>query len=301
MSFSSEVKNELCKVKTPACCRMAECYGMLLFGRAFSLNSIVLNTEYQAVADRLVGHLRRCFRVKATVSLSGVRRNSFTVGVYSKEDCVIIYHRFFAGAVGEGSGLMTEILQKECCVPAFIRGAFLSCGSIVDPRKEYHAEFCLHGNQPAEEFAALLKQQGLSPKISVRGGTKVLYFKGSEQIENLLTLVKATRFMLELAEIKVYKDVRNHYNRVTNCEAANISKTVSAAVAQQKAIARLKKTGGYEKLTAELKAAALLRQTYPDASLQELCRLSETPITKSGLNHRLKKLVELAENTTNRG
>lgn len=294
MSFSSDVKSELCKVKTPACCRLAECLGLLLFGRAFSKNQVVFQTENLHIAERLILQLKSCFQISATLALSGVQRDSYTVGVYAAEDCQKLRKTFgFSGL--EKPCIPVEMLQKDCCVSAFIRGAFLACGSITDPQCEYHAEFCLHKEQPIDDFAVLLGKIGLTPGVVMRNGAVVLYFKGSNQIEDLLTTIRATRFMLELAEIKVYKDLRNHYNRLTNCEAANISKTVGAAVRQREAILALQNAGVLETLSAELQAAATLRLSYPEAALKELCAFSTAPITKSGLNHRLNRLVTLAE------
>ena len=284
MSFSSEVKNELCKVKTPACCRLAECLGLLLFGRVFSLHKILFYSESEAVANRLCTHLEKCFAVTAQPQKAAAVREGYTVTVNNPGSCQKIFKAY--GFTPNGvTALPPQILNKDCCVSAFVRGAFLACGSITDPKKEYHA--------------VLLGKIGLTPGVAIRSGAVVLYFKGSAQIEDLLTTVRATRFTLELAEIKVYKDIRNHYNRLTNCEAANISKTVGAAVRQREAIAVLKKLNLLEDLSPELQEAAALREAFPDASLQELCAKCAAPVTRSGLNHRLNKLVLLAQKSAN--
>lgn len=298
MSFSSEVKNELCKVKTPACCRLAECLGLLLFGRVFSLHKILFYSESEAVANRLCTHLEKCFAVTAQPQKAAAVREGYTVTVNNPGSCQKIFKAY--GFTPNGvTALPPQILNKDCCVSAFVRGAFLACGSITDPKKEYHAEFCLHKTQPVDLFAVLLGKIGLTPGVAIRSGAVVLYFKGSAQIEDLLTTVRATRFTLELAEIKVYKDIRNHYNRLTNCEAANISKTVGAAVRQREAIAILKKLNLLDGLSPELQEAAALREAFPDASLQELCAKCAAPVTRSGLNHRLNKLVLLAQKSAN--
>lgn len=294
MSFSAEVKNELCKVKTPACCRLAECLGLLLFGRVFSLQKILFHTESEAIAARLCRLLKGCFAIEIAPDVTAAARESYTVAIECPQQCKQIFHAFgLSDSAVEA--LPEQLLQKDCCVSAFVRGAFLACGSITDPQKEYHAEFCLRKAQPVDLFAVLLGKIGLTPGVLIRSGAVVLYFKGSAQIEDLLTTVRATRFTLELAEIKVYKDMRNHYNRLTNFEAANISKTVGAAVRQREAIAVLKNAGVLTGLSAELQEAADLRERFPDASLQELCAQCAAPVTRSGLNHRLNKLVQLAE------
>ena len=172
----------------------------------------------------------------------------------------------------------------------------MACGSVSDPNKEYHAEFPIKNATLTDEFYELLCEMGLKPKKSLRGQTHIIYFKESENIEDLLTTIQATNHTLELAGIKVYKDMRNHYNRISNCEVANISKTVNAAVSQNSAIEKIKQNGDYEKLSAELKFAAELRQKNPEASLSELVQISGNSITKSGLNHRLNRLVTIAKN-----
>ena len=147
----------------------------------------------------------------------------------------------------------------------------------------------------AKEFFELLCEMGLNPKITTRGKTSIIYFKESENIEDLLTTIQATNHTLELAGIKVYKDMRNRYNRISNCEMANISKTVNAAVTQNNAIAKLKAAGAFNKLSDELQFAANLRQNNPEATLKELVEIAGGNITKSGLNHRLNRLVTLAK------
>ncbi len=296
MSFTSDIKSELCKIETPTCCKISECYGILLFGRAFSEKSIVLSTENEEVALRTSRLLRQCYGVQPNISGGGNKIDYFRVSVSNSSKCKDILNTL--GYFGFSSGdelIKRQNIEDDCCKASFIRGAFLSCATVSNPNKEYHAEFPIRDSMLADEFFELLVEMGLKPKRSVRGKTFIIYFKESENIEDLLTLIQATNHTLELAGIKVYKDMRNHYNRISNCEMANISKTVNAAVEQTRAIEKIKTLGAFPKLSKELQTVAQLRLENPEATLKELCELSKENITKSGLNHRLKRLIAIAK------
>lgn len=297
MSFTSDVKSELCKIKTPTCCKISECYGILLFGRVFSVDSIILTTENEEVVDRVTMLLRQCYSLQPSISGGGTKKDFFTVSVPRRSDReAILTSLGYYGAPKGDYRIKRQNIEEDCCKNSFLRGAFLACGIISDPQKDYHAEFPVYKDGLAEELFGLLEEIGLSPKITKRGKNNVIYFKESEHIEDLLTTMQATNHTLELAGIKVYKDMRNHYNRLNNCETANISKTVNAAVIQNNAIIALEQAGMLERLSDELKLAALLRKNNPEATLKELCELEGGSITKSGLNHRLNRLITLAKN-----
>lgn len=297
MSFTSDIKSELCKIKTPTCCKISECYGILLFGRAFSVDSISVATENEEVVDRLTMLLRQCYSVQPTISGGGSKRDFFVVSVpeKSQREAILTSLGYYGFQMGDNI-IKHQNIEDECCKSSFIRGAFLACGAVSNPQKDYHAEFPIYKDRLAEEFYELLKEVGLSPKITNRGKNKIIYFKESENIEDLLTTIQAVNHTLELAGIKIYKDISNHTNRVSNCEMANLSKTVNAAVAQMQAIDTLRKKGEFEKLSNELKAAAQLRENNPEDSLNELCVKAGGVVTKSGLNHRLNRLIQIAKN-----
>lgn len=296
MSFTSDIKSELCKIETPTCCKISECYGILLFGRAFSKESISLATENEEVVERLSYLLRHCYSVQPDISGGGNKRDFFTVSVGNEKKREEILNSLGYFGFKDGDDIIKhQNIEEACCKSSFLRGAFLACGAVSDPNKEYHAEFPVKSPQLGIELFQLLYKVGLKPKMSVRHKNTIVYFKESENIEDLLTTIQATNHTLELAGIKVYKDMRNHFNRVSNCEMANISKTVNAAVAQNQAIEKLEQSGELAKLSDELKAAAELRRKNPEASLKELCEIAGGGITRSGLNHRLSRLVTLAK------
>ncbi len=294
MSFSGEVKNELCNIRSVGCCRYAECYGMLLFGRSFSNKGISLLTSDKNVAEHLKSLIYSCFSVVATVSEGGVKKPTYLLSVDGETDIkriLIRFDRFGSNAV---MTLNRKMFEKECCLEAFIRGAFLVCGSISNPESDFHAEFALKDDSLCEDFCSVISSRGLSPKSSTRAGRRVIYFKNGSDIEDLLTVMGATMHSLELMNVQIYRDMRNKSNRIKNCDNGNIAKTVKASMEQREAIERLEKNGKLHALPPELYEAAMLRRDNPEEPLSELCRICGNKITRSGLNHRLKKIVEIA-------
>lgn len=294
MSFSKKVKEELCELRTSGCCRYAECYGMLLFARAFTEDNISFLTADKNAAERLKNLLYSCFTVVASLSEGGVKKPTYLVSVDSPLDIKRILIKYDRYGKGAQNGLNTKVFEKECCTESFIRGAFLSCGSVIDPEKDFHAEFALKNAELSEAFMSVLKDRGLSPKVSTRGNKKVIYFKNAADIEDLLTVIGATMHSLELMNVQIYKDMRNKTNRIKNCDNGNIAKTVKASMEQCEAINKLEKSGALLTLPPELYEAAVLRRDHPDDPLSELCKICNNKITRSGLNHRLKKIVEIA-------
>lgn len=295
MSFAHDVKNELCReVPANLCCRRAELYGALLFARSFSPTLIVLQTENEAVLHQIQGLLLELYGIEPHVR-SAPRSDGNTVFILSLEKTTDLTH--VLGDYGYGPSnvsmrLNRAVLENECCPAAFLRGAFLSCGSVVEPEKDYHLEFASPHWGTAKDLTALLYEQGFSPKNTERNGSHIVYFKESGQIEDLLTLIGAARLSLELMNVKVYKDLRNKANRVTNCETANIGRTVDAATRQVEEIRRILDTGGVGSLPEELRTIALLRFESPELSLRELS--VQLGISRSGVNHRLRRLSQIA-------
>lgn len=297
MSFATDIKAELCKMETSTCCRIAECYGLLLFGRAFSVQNISVTTENEDVICLLSSLLSRCYGIQPDISVGGNSRDFFTATINdSKKREEILNSLGYFGFKPGDSIIKGHNFEEDCCKASFIRGAFLSCGTVSDPNKAYHAEFPVNDPALAEELYRLIDEIGLSPKLSARGSKRTVYFAGNESVSDLLTYIGAGAYTLKIADISVYKDMRNRLNRITNCETANISKTVNAAVNQCIAIKKLMDKGEFNKLSAELQKVGQLRLENDQATLTELCQLFDGDITKSGLNHRLKRLVTLAEN-----
>lgn len=298
MSFCSDVKNELAGLRTSECCKLPLAYGFMLFSRAFSARRISMQTNNRGIAEYYAFLLNDIFKAQAVISEGGSLRPTFKAEVVSEADRLKILAAYDFG-IAE-SFINSEIINRECCAQSFIRGVFLACGNINDPEKEYRAEFAIRKEGLAREFSELLSHHGIGLKMTARGKATVLYTKESALIEDLLTLIGLPHRTLDFIDTKIMKSVKNKINRANNCDSANISKTVEASIKQRTAIDYLRKTDRLDSLPEELLSVALLRESNPDSTLKELCALSSEPITISGLNHRLNKIIEIYTELKNR-
>ncbi len=297
MSFASQVKTELCSVRTARCCSIAQIYGILLFAKRFSSANICLQTENIEVADMFSRLCGECFDVRTKITQGGIKRDTYHVSITSPYDRKKIMLYFGANDGKRPDYINNDIMKKECCKASFIRGAFISCGGISNPQKAYHAKFLIKDQLLANDFYRVLCKNSLPPKIYVRENCVHLYYKESQFIEDLLTKINATRNTLEVMDMGVIKTVKNKLNRQENCIMANLDRTVEASLKQRNAIKILKMNGVLETLDKEMQDIASLRVEYPDSSLSELCSLYNQPITKSALTRRLNKLIEISQKT----
>ena len=186
-------------------------------------------------------------------------------------------------------------ISDECCAGAFLRGAFLSCGTVTSPESGYHLEFVVPYKKLCTDLIKFLDELNLNPKYIVRKGNHIVYFKDSESIEDILAIIGAQDASLYVMGIKIEKDVKNKVNRKLNFEISNISKTVDAAQIQISAIELIESRQGLSSLPDNLQKIARLRLEYPESSLSELEKLLDEPISRSGINHRLNKIVKIAQ------
>lgn len=298
MSFSSDVKKELCSIESlNDCCQRAEAYGLLYFGRAFGTDDISLMTDYDFVAERYRHAIRFLVQTEPDVTIS--KSGKFTVSVNNENDRLDILNELgYSGKERTMRLLTSNIENDDCCFGAFIRGVFLSCGIITDPKKEYHLEFDVTYLSKSRDLADMFEDFPVIPKLSDRNGVNIVYFKDSSHIEDILTVMGAQISVLSLINEKIYKDVRNKVNRKVNCDKANIKKTCEAAAEQILAIEKIKDSDMLDEIPAELKELALLRLENPEMSLSELGANLSVPISRSGVNHRLKKLIDISKRTT---
>lgn len=292
MSFSQDVKNELLKTEYEnSCCEKSLLYGMLIFGKSFSQYGISMQTENKDISELYKSLLKKYCNVDCAVKVSPKAR-SYSVLIENKSDCDKIL-----GAFGHsmGGSLKINHANFDCptCINAFLAGTFLSCGTISDPKKDYHLEFTVPYMNLAKSLVTFLEETELSPKQSNRKGYNIVYFKGSESIEDCLYLMGASSAMFEMMNVEIIKNIRNKANRTANCETANIDKTVKASLVQIDAIEKIESTKGLDYLNNDLREMAVLRKDNPEASLAELSRLNG--MSRSGVNHRLKKIVEIAQ------
>jgi len=297
MSFSADVKNELLSFEIEnECCLHAFAYGMMLFSRAFSYYDISLMTEHSGVAEKYCELMRTVCKV--TPKLTKSDAGKFKIEVQTQAERTKILKTFGYENKGGTLRLNWSNISDECCKTAFLKGAFLTCGTVNDPNKNYHFEFVvpyLNLSKDLKLFISDYDELNVLPKTITRNSTYVIYFKDSESIEELLAAMGATNSALELMGVKMYKDVRNNVNRKLNFESANLDKTIDAAGRQVDAIRFIKNKVGLDYLNDELKELAKLRLENPEISLRELGGLLTKPISRSGLNHRLKRICDIAE------
>ena len=293
MSFCSDIKTELTDIKVSRCCVQALTYGLLLFGRTFGAQKISMQSENEAVTKLYSALIKKNYDVDVKITVGESKNTTYKAEIADEIDRLKILASVDFGMV-EGK-ISHEFFNRACCEAAFVRGAFLACGQMSDPAKSYRVDFPVKNEALAQELRDILARHSVAANISTRGKGFVVYIKRSEMIINLLALIGASARSLELIETTIIKEVNNKTNRVFNCDGANINKTIEASMKQRKAIEYLIKREMLSSLPEELIAAARLRLKYPEASLKELCKNSLETITVSGLNHRLKKIIEIYE------
>lgn len=281
MSFSGDVKRELTEhVSKSRHCQLAELVAFLNFsgkemqdeeGRFLSFE-----TENEGLVRKYFTLVKKTYNIKScitNVEESRITRNLF------HEDLTV----------------KGKYIQNACCKRAFIRGAFLTSGSMSDPEKSYHFEIVCSSEKKAAQLQDMINSFRMEAKTVQRKKSYVVYLKEGEQIVDILNIMEAPVALMNLENVRILKEMRNSVNRKVNCETANIHKTVSAAVKQLEDIKYIQDTIGLEQLPKQLQEMAYVRLEYPDATLKELGTYLEPPVGKSGVNHRLRKLGTMAE------
>ena len=296
VAFSADVKRELCRQEVNRrCCAQAEAYGILLFCSAFDRRQARIVTESPALKERLPGLFRKAFRLPFDqVPEPGEGKGAFVIDSPAKLKTL-----FDAFDLDWGGSIALHInlarLEEDHCRTAFLRGAFLAGGSVTDPMKGYHLELATSHYRVGRELPALLREAGFEPKETTRKGNQVVYFKHSDHIEDFLTFLGAPVSAMGVMSAKIERDLRGSVNRQVNCDSANLDKTVAAAREQAAAIERLREAGRLDGLPDKLREAARLRIENPELNLSQLAALCDPPVSKSALNHRMRKLLELAD------
>ena len=316
MSFSSTVKEELSRQLTTARhCQIAEMAAILsLCGRvkisASDHFAIAIHTENLAVARKYFTLLKKTFNINTDVlirqGLLPARSRTYVVAVREHEDALRVLQAAKLldanGEIAEDLSLVHNVIvQNTCCRRAFIRGAFLAAGSISDPEKFYHFEIVCATEPKARQIQSIMATFDIDAKIVIRKRYYVVYIKEGSQIVDILNVMEAHLSLMELENIRILKEMRGNVNRQVNCETANINKTVSAAVKQIEDIEFIRDTVGFESLPDGLAQIARARLLKPEATLKELGEDLEPPVGKSGVNHRLRKLGEMAEKLRDQG
>lgn len=292
MSFSSDCKTELCRIPpSRPCCALAEAYGILLYCHTFDRREIRIITASEAFAQRLPRLFHRAFGVAFDRLPGEDARGKRSFLLTDPQKILGIFAAF-----GQENALSHHInygmLESDCCRQSFLRGAFLSGGSITDPAKRYHWELLTSHQSVSREVLPLLLEMGFAPGESLRSSGYITYLKQSDAIEDILTTMGAPLSAMGVMQAKMEKDMRNVVNRRVNCDSANADKIVSAAQEQLDAIRELDRQYGLSSLPEALQETAMLRIVNPESSLSELAALAHPPVSKSCMSHRLKKLLE---------
>lgn len=294
MSFSDEVRREIRTYITDKDKRFACLYGMLLFSRTLTPQHICFQSKNETSAETFGRLFAKVFRHELSCRES-VGKNGGKLYVYdvsSEELAKAVFDKY---RITENPRRINYDIISTGSLGVFAAGIFLACGSVIDPEKEYHLEFAVPERNLAEELISLLRDIGVTAGNAVRRGQPIVYIKGSEGIEDTLTFIGAQQCTLELMNVKIYKDVRNKANRIANCDSANIDKVVSAAMKQIEDISLIANNRGLDGLPEELREIASLRMENPSMSLQEIGESLSEPMSRSGVNHRFKRIAKIAD------
>ncbi|MEE1516528.1 MAG: DNA-binding protein WhiA [Lachnospiraceae bacterium] len=309
MSFSKEVKEELSRhVPSGRHCCIAETAAIISLCGHVKISSqnrfsVKINTENIAVARKYFTLLKKTFNIVAEIT---IRQNAYlkkgrtyTITVNNHEEalkvlttCKLLEH----GDIVENMSINDNtVIMNSCCKRSFVRGAFIASGSISTPEKFYHFEIVCNSYDKAVQLSQLIKSFDIESKIVERKKYYVVYIKDGSGIVDILNVMEAHVALMNLENVRILKEMRNSVNRKVNCETANLNKTVAAAVKQTMDIKYIQETVGLSILPEALRQLAEIRLENPDVSLKELGALLEPPVGKSGVNHRLRKISDIAK------
>lgn len=296
MSFATNLKDELCKdVPEQESALHALLYGFLLFSHKFSADEISFAVVHEPTARLFAEALATHCGISAKIVFHERARGTlYKVSIEKASERRKILETFYHMPKEPSLRINRANIENEEDVPFFLRGAYLVCGSLTDPNKEYHLEFGVSYMNLSKDLATLIGEVLPQPKSTVRRGAYIVYYKESENIEDIITYIGAMISSLELMNIKIEKDIKNRVNRRMNCDSANMDKTLNASMQQVEDINYIFEKKDESFLPDELLQVAKLRLENPEMSLRELCESVEPPLSRSGVNHRLKKISEIA-------
>lgn len=310
MSFSAKVKSEICryteynkKESVAILSAIMKVSGTLALGGKNKF-SFRVTTENPAIARIIFKLLKEHFNIhtKLMVKRSNSLKKNNIYMVVINEEMGVRKLLSDVGVIRDSEGIFTldysipkSLIDDDTCKRLYIRGAFLGGGSISNPEKAYHLEFVTHNSEYANELSKLINQYSINSKVIQRKSSYVVYIKEGEQIVDLLNIIGAHSSLLYLENIRIMKEMRNNVNRLVNCETANLSKTVNAAVRQIESIKLIQSEIGLTRLPKNLRDVAEVRLAYPDSSLKELGQFLDPPVGKSGVNHRLRRIEKIAD------
>lgn len=310
MSFSSRVKNEVCRIKDLTKEEaVAEISAIMKGSGTLSISgnrelSFKITTENPAIARLVFKLLKQYFEVHSRIIVkrsNSLKKNNIYITLITEEMGVknLLKETGVIKEYGEvfviDYSIPPSIIKEDKFKRAYIRGAFLGSGSVSNPEKAYHFEIVTHNEEYAKSLSSLINSYGLCSKIISRKSSFVVYIKEGDQIVDLLNIIGAHNALLNFENVRIMKDMRNNVNRIVNCETANLNKTVNAAVRQIESIKLIENKIGLQRLPKNLRDIAELRLIHPDKSLKELGSMLNPPVGKSGVNHRLRKIEKIAK------
>ncbi len=288
MSFSGMVKEELADAVSPARhCQLAELAALIHFGGHLTGDGLhlKLDMENETVARKYFTLLQKTFNIETVMQEVDEEKIFHALHLYDADKEILTLNL----------PVNSLLIKNSCCARAFLRGVFLCAGSMSDPEKSYHLEFVCNSPEQAEQLKDIIQEFQIEAKVIKRKKYYIVYLKEGSGIVDLLNVMGAHVSLMNLENLRIVKEMRNSINRRVNCEAANITKTVNAASKQIEDILLIQKQYGFENLPDNLRQMAEIRLEYPEAPLKELGEYLEPPVGKSGVNHRLRKLSEIAE------
>ena len=312
VDFYSLMKDELVRAMPERdCCREAELAGLLVADGVIRVSegraSIVISETHAGVARKVVSLIRdlewsasECPNVEVAVKnrkrKGAPRGNLYVVRIANHDDSVDLLHRLgLAGPDRVARGAEPRVVARRCCRRAYIRGVFLGAGYMTDPSKGYHVEIAVVGPEYAQHVCDLLAEFGIRARVVPRRGRSVVYLKDGDDIVELLRVMQASSALLELENARILRSIRGDVNRLVNAENANLAKTVDASLGQIRDIELIDDVMGIRRLPPALAAAARLRLENPEASLSELGAMLSPPVSKSGVNHRMRRIARIAD------
>ena len=305
MSFTSNIKNEISNIEYSDSEKMSELSAILNIGVKYDKNKFEIITENISVARRIYKLIKEIYHVEIDMDTSGVnslRKNKLVLlSVHDKVDLILEdlsiksnNKRIYVPS----SYLVDETKDKQ----AYLRGVFLMCGSINDPKtSRYHAEFVISNIETAEFVNNLLNEMYFNSKVIKRDRNYMVYIKEAEKISDFIKLLNATTSLFYYEDIRIYRDHKNMTNRLNNCEQANVDKSMNASKEQLELISKLKSIRDFDLLDDKIKDICIYKEKYPESSMAELAEIisaeTERPITKSCINHRFRKIKEIVESS----
>ncbi|PWW03135.1 hypothetical protein DFQ01_10729 [Paenibacillus cellulosilyticus] len=308
MSFAAQTKKELTMIETDACCEKAELSALIRMNGSVSLSNrkviLDISTENAAIARRIYSLIKKKFDVHTELLVQKKMRlkknNVYIVRIPTKVQEILKQLSIVSDGFLFQQGIDKEIIKKSCCKRSYLRGAFLAGGSVNNPEgSSYHLEIASMYEEHCQALADLANKFELNARCIERKKGFIFYIKEGEKIIELLNIIGAHQALFKFEDVRIMRDMRNSVNRIVNCETANLNKTIGAAVRQIDNIKLLQKELGLDQLPDKLREVAEIRLMHPDMNLTEVGELLKGKVSKSGVNHRLRKIDELAEKIRN--